>query len=149
MKMWVTARSGNQFEVDISDSACLRLGPFKHGDIISHEDGWNAKVLGVARNEEWVGHGDNVLWMAEEKGGRAFYYHPKDLRDFSKRRLPEIRKPLNVPKGHSVQAVSVVTAIVTTFKPLKGGRVRCNQTGKLMKAKKTDSYRRQRAAGAI
>ena len=32
----------------------------------------------------------------------------------------------------------------TTFKPLKGGRFRCNQTGEILKASKTSSYRRAR-----
>lgn len=32
----------------------------------------------------------------------------------------------------------------TTFKPLKGGKFRCNQTNEIVKAGRTDSYRRVR-----
>lgn len=148
MKVKITARSGDSFEVNASDSACLSLGPFKHGDVVTHINGWEARVLGVARDTEWANYGRDVLWMNDVEKDRvgAFFYRPAKLGEFSlkRKKMPEIwQRP-----GFSSVPISK-PSIEITFKPLKGGRVRCNQTNMVMKASRANGYRRQMAAGAI
>lgn len=78
-RLKVTARSGDEFEVDISDEACQRFGCC-HGDIIIDPNGDIGKVMGVAPMFAWCtdDQGEDVLWYIRIKDSsvRVGFYHP-------------------------------------------------------------------------
>ncbi len=68
-KKQVTARNGQEFEVDISAEAIAEFvvdggRKLKHGDrIISNGSGKEGVVMGVARMSVWNNSGQKVLWI--------------------------------------------------------------------------------------
>ena len=72
-KITVTAFSGDQFEVDISDETCGRFGS-RHGDRVKHPLAGEATVIGVAPSIPGDPDSANVLWCAFDcDGGRVCY----------------------------------------------------------------------------
>jgi hypothetical protein len=139
-KVVVTSKSGFMFEVDTSDVACLAFG-FRHGDELMSPFEWDRKravVMGVAPGTGPL-HGEKkVLWvLVDGDRGRATYWYGFDLRAEGfvlwKAAPAQVQVPVHVVRRSLVR---------TTFKPLKGNRVRCNQTGVIMPARQARSYAR-------
>ena len=80
-KMKVTALSGHQFEVDISDEAIAKAGGkidgqyLKHGDrIYDKKVNSGGVVMGVASIFEWAESGEKVIWYALDHDGGLVGY---------------------------------------------------------------------------
>ena len=73
----VTARDGQEFDVDISDEACQEFG-FRHGDSITIHGRRMGVVMGVAlATEKGVSQQPKVLWFAiNGYDGRVSYCFP-------------------------------------------------------------------------
>jgi hypothetical protein len=65
------------FKVDISETACMQCGGFKHGDRILCPTGDKATVMGVASMNAGKKYGKKVLWFNLDDGGICYLVDPE------------------------------------------------------------------------